>query len=61
MITIKKSFQWSPNGYDVKTIDAGEHETLPDRAVEIASQLGLLEKPAQKKAASKKKAQDKNE
>lgn len=42
-IKIIKAFQWSPNGYDVATVDAGEHETLPARAAEIAAQMGAIE------------------
>lgn len=42
-VKITKTFQWSPNGYDVATVDAGEYESLPDRASEIAVQLGAVE------------------
>lgn len=42
-IKIIKAFQWSPNGYDVATVDAGEHETLPQRAAEIAAQMGAID------------------
>lgn len=45
-IKVTKAFQWSPNGYDVATIDAGEYESLPERASEIAVQLGALAKEA---------------
>ncbi|CAB3647649.1 hypothetical protein LMG26696_02623 [Achromobacter pulmonis] len=41
-IKITKAFQWSPNGYDVTTVEIGEHESLPDRAAEIALQLGVV-------------------
>jgi hypothetical protein len=41
-IKIMKAFQWSPNGYDVATVEAGEHESLPDRASQIAAQLGAV-------------------
>ncbi|MFY3603277.1 hypothetical protein ACOTHZ_11165 [Achromobacter xylosoxidans] len=41
-IKITKAFQWSPNGYEVTTVEAGEYESLPDRASEIALQLGVL-------------------
>ncbi|AZY50094.1 hypothetical protein C0J09_13880 [Bordetella avium] len=41
-IKVTKAFQWSPNGYDVATVDAGEYETLPERASEIAVQLGAM-------------------
>ncbi|WP_330926296.1 hypothetical protein [Candidatus Sororendozoicomonas aggregata] len=42
MITINKAFQWSPNGYDIERIEAGSHDHLPDRAVAIADDLGVL-------------------
>lgn len=41
-IKVTKEFQWSPNGYDVATVDAGDYETLPERASEIAVQLGAM-------------------
>lgn len=41
-IKITKAFQWSPNGYEVTTVEAGEYESLPDRASEIALQLGVV-------------------
>lgn len=53
MFIIKKSFKWSPNGYDVETVEAGEHEELPEKVVEIAKELDVLE------GSKKKKAQDK--
>lgn len=45
-IKITKAFQWSPNGYDIATVDAGEYESLPDRASQIAVQLGAVEEGA---------------
>ena len=57
MITIRKTFNWSPNGYDIETVPAGAHETLPERAVAIAEALGLIEEEPKKK--SNKKARDK--
>lgn len=42
-IKVTKAFQWSPNGYDVASVDAGEYESLPERASRIAVQLGALE------------------
>ncbi len=45
-IKITKAFQWSPNGYDVATIESGEYESLPERASEIAVQLGALAEEA---------------
>jgi hypothetical protein len=41
-VKITRAFQWSPNGYDVATVEAGEHESLPDRAFQIAAQLGAV-------------------
>lgn len=41
-VKITRAFQWSPNGYDVATVEAGEHESLPDRAFQIAAQLGVV-------------------
>lgn len=45
-IKVTKAFQWSPNGYDVATVEAGDYETLPERASEIAVQLGAMEEDA---------------
>ncbi|MGE8449096.1 MAG: hypothetical protein ACN6OP_00450 [Pseudomonadales bacterium] len=42
-IKIHKPFQWSPNGYDIATVEAGDYETLPERAAQIAVQLGATE------------------
>ena len=56
MITIKESFNWSPNGYDIETIEAGDHDELPDRAVAIAGELDLLaDVEAEKKQLPKNK------
>ncbi|MCW3151944.1 hypothetical protein N8H69_05315 [Achromobacter spanius] len=44
-IKIIKAFLWSPNGYDVATVEAGEYESLPVRAGEIAAQVGALHLP----------------
>ena len=55
MITITKTFKWSPNGYDVETIATGEHEALPEEALNIAGELGVLDDPAAKKAEAKAK------
>ncbi|WP_448216284.1 hypothetical protein [Endozoicomonas sp. 2B-B] len=57
MITITKSFKWSPNGYDVETVAAGEHEELPERAQLIAKELGVLgDSEADSKAKAEQKA-----
>lgn len=45
-IKVTKAFQWSPNGYDVASVDAGEYESLPERASRIAVQLGALAEEA---------------
>ncbi|WP_374684760.1 hypothetical protein [Scandinavium hiltneri] len=42
MIILLKPLKWSPDGCRIETIDAGEHEELPARAIEIAGQIGIL-------------------
>lgn len=42
MPVLKQSLKWSPDGCRVETIQAGEYEELPSRAIEIAAQLGIL-------------------
>lgn len=43
MPVLKTSLKWSPDGCRIEVIPAGEHPELPDRALEIASQLGILD------------------
>lgn len=42
MPVLKQCLKWSPDGCRVETIQAGEYEELPSRAIEIAAQLGIL-------------------
>ncbi|EHM8973040.1 hypothetical protein [Escherichia coli] len=42
MITLLKPLKWSPDGCRIEIIEAGEHEELPARAIEIAEQIGIL-------------------
>ncbi len=42
MHKITRSFVWSPDGCHIARIEAGEHDELPERAVQIAEQLGFL-------------------
>ncbi|HAT4609368.1 hypothetical protein [Citrobacter freundii] len=42
MPVLKQSLKWSPDGCRVETIQAGDYEELPSRAIEIAAQLGIL-------------------
>jgi len=42
MIKLTRALKWSPDGMRVETVEAGEYDQLPDRAVEIAAQLGIL-------------------
>ncbi|MFO3903824.1 hypothetical protein AAHD62_04750 [Enterobacter hormaechei] len=43
MITLLKPLKWSPDGCRIEIIEAGEHEELPARAIEIAGQIGILD------------------
>ncbi|WET42503.1 hypothetical protein [Citrobacter enshiensis] len=43
MPVLKTSLKWSPDGCRIEVIPAGEHPELPGRALEIASQLGILD------------------
>lgn len=42
MVTLLKPLKWSPDGCRIEIIEAGEHEELPARAIEIAGQIGIL-------------------
>lgn len=42
MIILLKPLKWSPDGCRIETIEAGEHDELPARAIEIAEQIGIL-------------------
>lgn len=42
MFKLLAELKWSPDGCRVETIPRGEHEDLPERAIEIAGQLGIL-------------------
>jgi len=44
MITFSKDLQWSPDGYTVTTVKAGEYGEgeLSARVVKIAEQMGIL-------------------
>ena len=53
MITIKQSFKWSPNGYTIETVNQGDHDHLPDRAIAIAGELGLLVESKPQKSSNK--------
>lgn len=43
MVTLLKPLKWSPDGCRIEIIEAGEHEELPARAIEIAGQIGILD------------------
>lgn len=43
MFKLLTELKWSPDGCRVETIPKGEHEDLPERAVEIAIQLSILD------------------
>ncbi len=51
---IAAAFSWSPNGFDIEEVEAGEHEELPERAIEIAESLGVLNEVDDKAQAEKK-------
>ena len=42
---LKKDLKWSPDGIQIINIPAGEYESgsLPERALEIAAQMGILD------------------
>lgn len=42
MVILLKPLKWSPDGCRIETIEAGEHDELPARAIEIAGQIGIL-------------------
>ncbi|HGF0769565.1 TPA: hypothetical protein ACF7ZB_001883 [Kluyvera georgiana] len=42
MVTLLKPLKWSPDGCRIETIEAGEYDELPMRAIEIAEQIGIL-------------------
>lgn len=42
MVTLLKPLKWSPDGCRIETIEAGEHDEIPMRAIEIAEQIGIL-------------------
>ncbi len=45
MFNLRKDLKWSPDGCTVQTIPAGSYQDgdLPERALTIAEQLGVLE------------------
>lgn len=61
---LKKDLKWSPDGIQIRNILAGEYEagSLPERALEVAAQMGILdgteqpkiETPAKPKASNKR-------
>ena len=42
---LKKDLKWSPDGIQIINIPAGEYEagSLPERALEVAAQVGILD------------------
>lgn len=42
---LKKDLKWSPDGIQIINITAGEYEagSLPERALEVAAQMGILD------------------
>jgi len=42
MVKLLKPLKWSPDGCRIDIIEAGDHEELPARAIEIAEQIGIL-------------------
>ncbi|MDH0315501.1 hypothetical protein N7410_30055 [Klebsiella pasteurii] len=42
---LKKDLKWSPDGIQIINIPAGEYEagSLPERALEVAAQMGILD------------------
>ncbi|EOF9277301.1 MULTISPECIES: hypothetical protein [Klebsiella] len=64
MMLLKKDLKWSPDGIQIINIPAGEYEagSLPERALEVAAQMGILdgtkqpeiETPVKPKASNKR-------
>lgn len=54
-VTVSKKFSYSPNGYEVITVAAGEQE-LDDIAIQKGKELGIIEdtKPARRSKAKAK-------
>ncbi|HEM8654887.1 TPA: hypothetical protein U2Q44_002068 [Klebsiella aerogenes] len=48
---LRKDLKWSPDGIQIRTIAAGEYgvDSLPDRALEVAAQMGILDGAEQPK------------
>ncbi|HBQ8407234.1 TPA: hypothetical protein R7J78_001409 [Klebsiella pneumoniae] len=46
---LKKDLKWSPDGIQIINIPAGEYEagSLPERALEVAAQMGILDRTKQ--------------
>lgn len=42
MVILLNPLKWSPDGCRIEIIEAGEHDELPARAIEIAEQIGIL-------------------
>lgn len=47
-VNVEKSFNWSPDGMTVETVEAGQHE-LEGRVLEIAEELGCLGEPPKRR------------
>ncbi|HBY6668813.1 TPA: hypothetical protein MI496_19450 [Klebsiella pneumoniae] len=45
IMLLKKDLKWSPDGIQIINIPAGEYEagSLPERALEVAAQMGILD------------------
>lgn len=57
MVTLTKALKWSPDGIQVQTIPAGEHDSLPERAIQIAEQIGILAVPEKPPKTGKNKGE----
>jgi len=43
MYTLNQPLTWAPDGMNIETIPAGEHDELPEKAIQIALELNILE------------------
>ncbi|HBX5339731.1 hypothetical protein DMR24_14445 [Klebsiella variicola] len=45
IMLLKKDLKWSPDGIQIINIPAAEYEagSLPERALEVAAQMGILD------------------
>lgn len=59
---LKKDLKWSPDGIQIINIPAGEYEagSLPERALEVAAQMGILDRTKQPEVETPVKPKTRN-